>query len=107
MTRSGAQRPRASREAGPVDFSLSIKNSSTDCDPAKQIEHRLRNRRLLVGFQNLVDDRQYRRQDPFGPHLPLPISRRLNMRQNFVNVCQPSLYFSQAARWLRPWTSTS
>ncbi len=25
----------------------------------------------------------------------------------FFNVCQPSWYFSQAPRWLRPWTSTS
>ena len=24
----------------------------------------------------------------------------------FFNVCQPSLYFAQAARWLMPFTST-
>jgi UDP-N-acetylmuramyl pentapeptide phosphotransferase/UDP-N-acetylglucosamine-1-phosphate transferase len=41
-------------------------------------------RSLLVGFEDLMNDRQHRRQDPPRSNLALPIPRRLRMRQDLL-----------------------
>jgi hypothetical protein len=64
-------------------------------------------RSLLVSFENLVNDRQRRRQYPLRPRLLLTIPRRFRMRQNLVQRVPAELVLLAGRPLLRPFTSTS